>query len=202
MKYFWIRIATTLADSVLPLANHIMHQIPYLRKHWSTKRSKEGRELKHFPYKRIYVYTPMTYMHHSVCSLLLVCSVQIWYGQCWIWAKSKLKYWNIEIWAKSMLKYWNYLSVPCLLLIKACTHKNVKIKKSETAKPTEKHSWRFPPKSIVQAETLKRLNFRFLTFLLISCPIESFKSKLGPSAFIPYVAKSQNWQNIKVSLFC
>ena len=124
-------------------------------------------------------------MHHSMCSLLL--------------CKSNMD--NVESELKAC---WNIdnLSVPCLLLIKACTHKNVEIKKSETGKPIQKHSWLFPPKSIVQPEILKWMIFRFLTFLLISCPIESSKSKLGPSAFIPYVAKSPNYQNMKVSVFC
>ena len=130
-----------------------------------------------------HIYTYMSHMHHSMCSLLLVCSVQVWYGQCWIWAKSMLKY--------ELLTNWNidYLYVPCLLLIKACTHKNVKIKKSETAKPVQKHSWRFPPKSIVQVEILKRMNFRFLFFLLISCPIKSSKSKLAPLRLSPMLQK-------------
>ena len=109
MKYFWIRIATTLADSVLPLANHIMHQIPYLRKRWSTKKSK-GEKAQTFS-----ICWPN--MHHSMCSLLL--------------CKSNMD--NVESELKAC---WNidHLSVPCLLLIKACTHKNVIIKKSETAK--------------------------------------------------------------------
>ena len=130
--------------------------------------------------KKAQTFSIYTHIEHTCiilcahCFWCAMCIVQVWYGQCWIWAKSMLKY--------ELLTNWNihYLYVPCLLLIKACTHKNVKIKKSETAKPVQKHSWRFPPKSIVQVEILKRMNFRFLTFLLISCPIKSSKSKLAP----------------------
>ena len=92
IKYFWIRMVTTLTDSVLPLANYIiMHQIPYLRKHWLTRRWKREQA------QTFSIYLHVPYMHFSVCSLLLVCSVQIWYGQCSIWAKSMLKYWFILI---------------------------------------------------------------------------------------------------------
>ena len=157
-------IATT--DSVLPQANHIMHQIPYLRKHWSTRRSKEGKELKHFPYILLSHTWTILCAHCFWCSLCKFHMDNVEYEQKHV---EILTNWNID-----------YLYVPCLLLIKACTHKNVKIKKSETAKPIQKHSWQFPPKSIVQVEILKRMNFRFLFFLLISCPIKSSKSKLAP----------------------
>ena len=136
------------------------------------KKIKRGKKAQTFSIYTHICHTCIILCAH--CFWCALCKFDVWYGQCWIWAKSMLKY--------ELLTNWNidYLYVPCLLLIKACTHKNVKIKKSETAKPVQKHSWRFPPKSIVQVEILKRMNFRFLFFLLISCPIKSSKSKLAP----------------------
>ena len=183
IKYFWIRMVTTLTDSVFPLANHtIMHQIPYLRKHWLTRR-----------WKREQAQTFSIYIHaiHAFFCVLTASGVLC---ANLIWTMLDLSEKHVEILIYTYLSQvfcWSKLALTKMLL-----SRNLKLQSLSKNIHDDSH------KNQLLLYLLKRLNFRFLTFLLISCPIESFKTKLGPSAFIPYVAKSLNWQNIKVSVFC
>ena len=165
---------------MLPLANQIMHQIPYLRKRWSTNRSRKGNSSNIF------------HIHASFCVLTatgVLCANLIW-------IMLNLSQMHVEI-----------------LRLLICPMSSVdQSLHSQKCHNQEIWNWKLAnPKTFMMIHTKIKYSANYWNsqdsdflpvYRLISCPIESFKSKLGPSAFIPYVAESLNYQNMKVSVFC